>query len=102
MQVRRSTSPGSPIRWRAECPGLNKRWPAALRASRSMSWRGLPLSTRLSDMTDILDRIIAVKHQEFEAGRREKSLEALRAEALAAPPPRDFAGALLRTVAAGR
>src|SRR3954462_6995577 len=66
-----------------------------------MSWPGLPLRTRLTDMSDILDRIIAVKHQEVEAARRDKSLEALRAEALAAPPPRDFAGALHSTVAAG-
>jgi indole-3-glycerol phosphate synthase len=52
-------------------------------------------------MSDILDRILAVKHAEIEAARREKSLEALRAEAIAAPPARDFAGAMLGTVAAG-
>ena len=53
-------------------------------------------------MSDILDRIVAVKHEEIEAARREKSLEALRAEAFAAPPARDFAGALHSAVAAGK
>lgn len=53
-------------------------------------------------MSDILDRIVAVKREEIEAARRDKSLEALRAEALAAPPPRDFAAALQSAVAAGR
>ena len=53
-------------------------------------------------MSDILDRIVAVKHEEIEAARREKSLEALRAEAFAAPPARDFEGALHSAVAAGK
>jgi indole-3-glycerol phosphate synthase len=53
-------------------------------------------------MSDILDRILAVKREEIETARRRKSLEALRAEAGAAPPARDFAGAMRSTVAAGK
>jgi indole-3-glycerol phosphate synthase len=53
-------------------------------------------------MSDILDRILAVKREEIEAARRRKPLEALRAEAAVVPAARDFAGAMRGTVAAGR
>ncbi|MFO7188650.1 MAG: indole-3-glycerol phosphate synthase TrpC [Pseudomonadota bacterium] len=51
-------------------------------------------------MADILQRILAVKAQEVEAARREVPAEEMRARALAAPPPRDFLGALQRRVRA--
>ena len=53
-------------------------------------------------MSDILDRILAVKRAEIEAARRRKPLEALREEASAAAPARDFAGAMRSALAAGR
>jgi indole-3-glycerol phosphate synthase len=53
-------------------------------------------------MSDILDRILSVKREEIEASRRVKPLEAMRAEASAAPPARDFAGAMRSAVAAGK
>jgi indole-3-glycerol phosphate synthase len=53
-------------------------------------------------MSDILDRILAVKAQEIEAARRARPLEALTAAAEAAPPPRGFAAALQSRIAAGR
>lgn len=53
-------------------------------------------------MSDILDRILAVKREEIETARRRKPLEALRVEAASAPAARDFAGAMRRTVTAGK
>jgi indole-3-glycerol phosphate synthase len=53
-------------------------------------------------MSDILDRILAVKAQEIEGAQRERPLDALRAEAEAVPPPRAFAAALRSAIAAGR
>jgi indole-3-glycerol phosphate synthase len=52
-------------------------------------------------MSDILHRILAVKQQEIEAAKRARPLEAVRAEAERAPPPRGFAAALRAEVAAG-
>lgn len=45
-------------------------------------------------MSDILERILATKREEVAAGRRLQDLPALRDLAAAAPPVRDFAGAL--------
>jgi indole-3-glycerol phosphate synthase len=53
-------------------------------------------------MSDILERILAVKREEIEAARRRKPLEVIRAEAAAAAPARDFAGAMRASVAAGK
>ena len=53
-------------------------------------------------MSDILQQILAVKREEVAAARAAKPLEALRDEAQAAPPVRDFAGALRGRIAAGR
>jgi indole-3-glycerol phosphate synthase len=53
-------------------------------------------------MSDILERILAVKREEIEAAQREKTLAQVRAEALEASPPLDFAAALRSAVAAGR
>ena len=53
-------------------------------------------------MSDILDRILAVKRAEIEAARGCKPLEALREEASAAAPARDFAGAMRSAIAAER
>jgi indole-3-glycerol phosphate synthase len=50
---------------------------------------------------DILTRILASKAKEVAAARAAKPLAALRDEARAAPPVRDFAGALRRRIAAG-
>ena len=49
-------------------------------------------------MSDILNRILAVKREEVAAARATKPDAALRAEAEAQPPPRDFAGAILEKV----
>ena len=52
-------------------------------------------------MSDILDRILAVKAAEVEAARRACPLAAMRERAGAGTPVRDFAGALRAKIAAG-
>ena len=53
-------------------------------------------------MSDILEKIVAVKHQEVAAARKKVSLEAMRADAESRVLTRDFEGALRRKIAAGR
>ncbi|SEL01869.1 indole-3-glycerol phosphate synthase TrpC [Nitrosovibrio tenuis] len=53
-------------------------------------------------MADILQQILAVKLEEIAAAKTLKPLLAMRREAEAAPPPRDFTGALRARIAAGR
>jgi len=53
-------------------------------------------------MADILERILAVKAEEVAQSRQAKSLETVRKEALSAPPPRDFVGAIRARIGAGR
>ncbi|MDH3286367.1 MAG: indole-3-glycerol phosphate synthase TrpC [Betaproteobacteria bacterium] len=53
-------------------------------------------------MADILERILAVKAEEVVRSRQAKPLEAVRKEALSAPPPRNFVGAIRARIAAGR
>jgi indole-3-glycerol phosphate synthase len=52
-------------------------------------------------MSDILDRIVAVKRDEVAAGRARSDLAAMRARAEAQAGARDFVGALRRRVEAG-
>ncbi len=52
-------------------------------------------------MTDILDQIVAVKHQEVAAAQKRKSLELVRADAESRVLTRDFVGALRAKIAAG-
>lgn len=52
-------------------------------------------------MSDILERILAVKREEVAAAKQRKPLADLRADAQAAAIPRDFAGALRGKIAAG-
>jgi indole-3-glycerol phosphate synthase len=51
---------------------------------------------------DILTRILARKREELEAARVAVPLAEMQARARAAPPPRDFAGAIRAKIAAGR
>lgn len=53
-------------------------------------------------MSDILNKILAVKRDEVAAAQAVKSLAALREEALAQPAPRDFVGAIRGKIDAGR
>ncbi|WP_066334503.1 indole-3-glycerol phosphate synthase TrpC [Azohydromonas lata] len=53
-------------------------------------------------MSDILNKIVAVKHEEVAAARAVRPLEAVRREAEALGGQRDFTGALRAKVAAGR
>ncbi len=53
-------------------------------------------------MTDILDKIVAVKREEIEAAIRRKSLDLVRADAESRVLTRDFVGALRSKVAAGQ
>ncbi|MEW6414725.1 MAG: indole-3-glycerol phosphate synthase TrpC [Pseudomonadota bacterium] len=53
-------------------------------------------------MSDILDRILATKHDEIVAARHEVTLAEMRARAEAALPPRDFVGALRAKRAASK
>ena len=52
-------------------------------------------------MSDILQKILAVKREEIAAAKTAKPLAAIRAEAEAATPPRDFVGALRAKISAG-
>ncbi len=52
-------------------------------------------------MSDILDRILAVKHREIAAGLERTSMAALEAAARAMPAPRDFVGAMRAKISAG-
>jgi indole-3-glycerol phosphate synthase len=51
-------------------------------------------------MSDILQRIVAVKHEEVAAARRVRDAASMRREALSQPPARDFAAALRAKLAA--
>ena len=53
-------------------------------------------------MSDILQRIVAVKREEVDAARRRRSLPSLRADAQARRDPRGFSAALHTKLAAGR
>ena len=53
-------------------------------------------------MSDILDKIVAVKRQEVAAAAKRKSLELVRADAESRVLTRDFVGALRAKIAAGR
>jgi indole-3-glycerol phosphate synthase len=53
-------------------------------------------------VSDILRRILATKRAEVAASRAAAPLEAVERNARAAPPPRDFAGALRAKIAAGK
>ena len=53
-------------------------------------------------MTDILDKIVAVKREEVAAGLRKKSLAAMRADAESRVLTRDFIGALRARIDAGQ
>jgi len=52
-------------------------------------------------MADILTRILARKREELEAARKAVPLAEIERRAAAAPPPRDFTGALRARIAAG-
>jgi indole-3-glycerol phosphate synthase len=53
-------------------------------------------------VSDILERILAVKAEEVAAARAQRDLASIRRAAEAAEPARDFVGALRAAVAAGR
>lgn len=53
-------------------------------------------------MSDILGKIVAVKHQEVAAAKKRMSLEAMRADAESRVLTRDFVGALRAKIAAGK
>jgi indole-3-glycerol phosphate synthase len=53
-------------------------------------------------MSDILQRILAVKRDEVTAAQAARPFAAVRAQAEAAPRPRDFVGALRDRIAAGQ
>jgi indole-3-glycerol phosphate synthase len=53
-------------------------------------------------VADILEKIVEVKHQEVQAARKRKSLEAVRTDAESRVLTRDFVGAMRSKVAAGQ
>ena len=53
-------------------------------------------------MSDILNKIIATKHQEVAAAKAAKPFSVVEAEALAQPAPRDFVGAIRQKIANGQ
>ena len=52
-------------------------------------------------MSDILEKILAVKHEEVAAAKEKRPLAALRGDAESAGKPRDFIGALHAKISAG-
>jgi indole-3-glycerol phosphate synthase len=52
-------------------------------------------------MSDILNRIVAVKREEVATAKAAKPLDAVRAEAIRQPPVRDFVAAIRAKIAAG-
>ncbi len=53
-------------------------------------------------MSDILQKILAVKAEEIATAQKEKSLATMRRDAEVMPTPRDFAGALRNKIAQGQ
>jgi indole-3-glycerol phosphate synthase len=53
-------------------------------------------------MSDILNKIVAVKHEEVAAAKKRKSLEAMRADAESRVMTRDFVGAMRAKISAGQ
>jgi len=53
-------------------------------------------------MSDILKRIVAVKHEEIAEAKRLRDAASMRREALGQPPARDFAGALRAKLGVGQ
>ena len=53
-------------------------------------------------MSDILKKIVAVKHEEIAASLRKKSLEAVRADAESRVLTRDFVGAMRHKIDNGQ
>jgi indole-3-glycerol phosphate synthase len=53
-------------------------------------------------MSDILDKIVAVKHQEVATARKRKALDVVRADAQSRVLTRDFVGALRAKISAGK
>jgi indole-3-glycerol phosphate synthase len=53
-------------------------------------------------VSDILERILATKRREVEAGRAARPMAGLEAEARSAPPTRGFAAAIRRSLESGR
>ena len=53
-------------------------------------------------MSDILNKIVAVKHEELAAARRRTPLESIRFDAESRIGTRDFLGAMRRRIAAGQ
>ena len=52
-------------------------------------------------MSDILEKILAVKREEVAAAKQERSLAAIRTDAEKADKPRDFVGALRSKISSG-
>ncbi|MFZ9334677.1 MAG: indole-3-glycerol-phosphate synthase TrpC, partial [Burkholderiaceae bacterium] len=53
-------------------------------------------------MSDILNKIVAVKHEEIAAAKKRVPFDAMRADAESRVLTRDFEGALRRKIAAGQ
>jgi indole-3-glycerol phosphate synthase len=70
--------------------------------SRQLHTINLIRPNRLPKMTDILNRIVAVKHEEIAAARKKKPLEVVREDAESRVLTRDFESALRTKIAAGQ
>lgn len=65
-------------------------------------WRCPPVWSSKENMSDILDKIVAVKLQEVAAAKARKPLQLVRADAESRVLTRDFVGALRAKIAAGK
>src|SRR3954462_15564564 len=101
MRARRSTRPTWPAASRKASPRRGPRSKAVGRAPSWSSWCKPP-GHWASDMSDILERIVAVKREEVAAAKKKKSIEAVREDALSRVLTRDFEGALRGKIAAGQ
>src|SRR3954471_24434348 len=102
MPARRSMRPTSHPTSRTASPARARCWsPAPPRRSWS-SWSRFPGSWRADMSDDILDKIVAVKHEEVAAAKKKRSLEAVREDALSRVLTRDFVGALRAKIKAGQ
>src|SRR3954447_17903202 len=101
MRARRCTPPTSLPASRTGSPVHAPRWSPARRGRRWTNWCAPPRRWR-PEMSDILDKIVAVKHEEVAAAKKKKPLEAVREDAFTRVLTRDFEAALRAKIAAGQ
>src|SRR4051794_17043443 len=101
MRARRCTPPTSLPASRTGSPVHAPPWSPARRARRWTNWCAPPRRWQ-AEMSDILDQIVAVKHEEVAAAKKEKPLEAGGEDPFRCAVNRDLEAALRAETAAGQ